>query len=86
MRLVLLRPTFLSATGVVIGSALSAMVAPALSAGFVGLGAINTASYVAIPVLLLLVSMAACYAPARRAAGTSIRCALCGTNRGLHGL
>lgn len=68
MRLVLRRATLLSATGVVIGSVLSAMVAPALSAGLVGLGAINMASYVAIAVLLLLASMAACYVPASRAA------------------
>jgi len=44
------------------------MAAPVLSAGFVGLGSMNVASYVAIPALLLFVNIAACYAPARRAA------------------
>jgi predicted permease len=68
LRLVLRRAAVLSTTGVAIGCALTAMAAPALSAGFVGLGAMNIASYLAIPASLLLVSMAACYAPARRAA------------------
>jgi ABC-type antimicrobial peptide transport system permease subunit len=68
LRLVLRRAAVLSATGVTIGSALTVMAAPALSAGFAGLGAMNVASYFAIPTLLLFVSIAACYAPARRAA------------------
>ncbi len=68
LRLVLRRATVLSVTGVAIGIALTAMAAPALTAGFVGLGAMNMATYLAIAALLLLVSMAACYAPARRAA------------------
>lgn len=67
LRLVLRRAAVLSATGVTIGSALTVMAAPALSAGFAGLGAMNVASYFAIPTLLLFVSIAACYAPARRA-------------------
>ena len=66
--LVLRRAAILSSAGVAIGSALTAMAAPALSAGFVGLDAMNMAGDIAIPVLLLIVSMAACYAPARRAA------------------
>jgi predicted permease len=68
LRLVLQRVAVLSATGVIIGSALTVMAAPALSAGFVGLSAMNVASYFALPALLLFVSMAACYLPARRAA------------------
>jgi putative ABC transport system permease protein len=68
LRLVLRRAAVLSATGVTIGSALTVIAAPALSAGFAGLGAMNVASYFAIPTLLLFVSIAACYAPARRAA------------------
>lgn len=67
LRLVLRRAAVLSATGVTIGSALTVMAAPVLSAGFAGLGAMNVASYFAIPTLLLYVSIAACYAPARRA-------------------
>lgn len=68
LRMVLRQAMVLSGAGVAIGSALTAMAMPALSAGFVGLGAMNVASYVAIPALLLFVSLAACYAPARRAA------------------
>jgi ABC-type lipoprotein release transport system permease subunit len=40
-----------------------------LSAGFIGLGASSTAVYVLVPVGLLMVSAAASYLPARRAAG-----------------
>ncbi|MGO9938500.1 MAG: ADOP family duplicated permease [Terracidiphilus sp.] len=68
LRMVLRRAAVLSVAGVAIGSALTAMAAPALASGFVGIGAMNAASYFVIPALLLLVSLAACYAPARRAA------------------
>lgn len=67
LRLVLRHAMILSVTGVAIGSALTAMAMPVLSAGFVGLGGMNVSIYIAIPASLLLVSAAACYAPARRA-------------------
>jgi macrolide transport system ATP-binding/permease protein len=68
VRLVLRHAMFLSVAGVAVGSTLTAMVMPAISAGFVGLGSMNIAIYIAIPALLLLVSVAACYMPARKAA------------------
>lgn len=68
LRMVLRQAMVLSGTGVAFGSALTAIVMPVLSAGFVGLGATNIASYIAISGSLLFVGLAACYAPARRAA------------------
>jgi putative ABC transport system permease protein len=68
LKLVMRQAAILSASGVAIGTVLMMLAAPALSAGFVGLGMINIGTYLAIPILLLLVSMAACYAPGRRAA------------------
>ena len=68
LRSVLRRAAVLSAAGVLVGSALTVIAAPVLSAEFVGLGSMNVASYIAIQALLLFVNIAACYAPARRAA------------------
>ena len=53
--------------GVLAGGALSFVVARLLTAGLVGLGAPNPITYVVVPVALVLITMAACYIPARRA-------------------
>jgi len=45
------------------------LTAPLLSTGFPGLGVSSPAVYVLVPLLLLMVSAAASYVPARRAAG-----------------
>jgi hypothetical protein len=50
------------------GDVLSAVVAPALTAGLAGLGTMSVAIYTVVPVALLLVSVVACYLPARCAA------------------
>jgi len=48
---------------------LTKLAAPLLSAGFLGLGVSSSGVYVLVPLLLLAVSAAASYVPARRAAG-----------------
>jgi len=53
--------------GVLAGGAISFPVARLLTAGLVGLGAPNPITYVVVPVALVLITMAACYIPARRA-------------------
>jgi ABC-type antimicrobial peptide transport system permease subunit len=53
--------------GVLAGGAISFGVARLLTAGLVGLGAPNPVTYVVVPVALVLITMAACYIPARRA-------------------
>lgn len=63
------RGLMLAAAGIAIGGALTAAAVPLLSAGFVGLGASSSAVYVLVPVALLVVSAAASYLPALRAAG-----------------
>jgi ABC-type antimicrobial peptide transport system permease subunit len=55
--------------GIVIGGALTAVAAPMLSASFVGLGSSPPTAYALVPILLLTISAAASYVPARRAAG-----------------
>ena len=53
--------------GIAIGGAASFAVTRVLEAGFLGLGTINPLTFVLVPVLLVSVTMAACYIPARRA-------------------
>jgi predicted permease len=59
----------LAVAGIAIGAALTAVAVPMLSAGFLGLGASSPAVYALVPLGLLMVSAAASYLPARRAAG-----------------
>jgi predicted permease len=62
------RGLILAAIGIVAGGVLTAAVSPMLMAGFVGLGASSRGIYVLVPLVLLMVSAAASYLPARRAA------------------
>ena len=68
LRLVLGQAMILAAAGITIGTALTVLATPALSAAFGGAGAMSAGTYVAIPAALFVVSVAACYVPARRAA------------------
>ena len=63
------RGLILAGTGIAIGGVLTAAAVPMLSAGFLGLGAPPPFVYVLVPLALLMVSAAASYVPARRAAG-----------------
>jgi predicted permease len=63
------RGLMLAAAGIAIGAVLTKLATPLLSAGFLGLGVSSSGVYVLVPLLLLAVSAAASYVPARRAAG-----------------
>ncbi|MGD0014579.1 MAG: FtsX-like permease family protein, partial [Bryobacteraceae bacterium] len=67
VKMVLRQGVALVLGGVLAGGALSFVVARLLTAGLVGLGAPNPITYVVVPVALVLITMAACYIPARRA-------------------
>ena len=62
------RGLILAGIGIAIGGALAVAVAPMLSAGFLGLGRSSLAVDTLVPLTLLVVSAAASYLPARRAA------------------
>jgi predicted permease len=67
LRMVLRQGFLLSIIGVGIGFAASVAVQRILTIGLVGLGTLNSATLVIVPIVLILVTMAACYLPARRA-------------------
>jgi putative ABC transport system permease protein len=53
--------------GTAIGVAASAALAGLMSSLLFGVSAVDPATFVAIPLLLIVVALAACYVPARRA-------------------
>jgi putative ABC transport system permease protein len=57
----------LSLLGVLVGGAATFVVARLLAAGLAGLGGMSPVTFVVVPLLLIAVTMAACYIPARRA-------------------
>jgi predicted permease len=63
------RGLILSAAGIAIGGVFTVVALPVLSAGFFGLDGTSPEVYVLVPMALLMVSAAASYLPARRAAG-----------------
>jgi predicted permease len=67
LKMVLRQGFGLAVVGIVIGGALSALAGKALATGMVGLGKPNLATFVIVPVTVLLVTMAACWVPAWRA-------------------
>jgi predicted permease len=67
LRMVLRQGLTLAVAGIGIGGAISVAVARALTAGLIGLGHPNAATYVIVPVTLLVVALASCYLPAFRA-------------------
>jgi macrolide transport system ATP-binding/permease protein len=67
LKMVLRQGLTLVLAGVVAGGAISFGVARLMAIGLVGLGAPNPLTYVLVPIALLLITMAACYIPARRA-------------------
>jgi len=68
LNLVLRQGVVLAVVGIVLGGGLSMLVAPTLTAGVFGLMTPNAATYVVVPISLLVVSVAACYLPAKRTA------------------
>ena len=67
VRMVLRQGFMLSMVGIVIGFAVSLAVRGIIAQGFIGLGSLNPAVLAIVPLALLVVTMAACYLPARRA-------------------
>ena len=67
LKMVLRQGFVLVLAGIAAGGALSVVVARMLAIGLAGLGTPNPITYVVVPIALLLITLAACYIPARRA-------------------
>jgi putative ABC transport system permease protein len=67
IRLVLRQGLVLACIGIGIGGAISVFTGKLLAAGMIGLGKPNPATFIIVPISVLLVTMAACWAPAWRA-------------------
>jgi putative ABC transport system permease protein len=67
VKMVLRKGVILVAAGIGVGGVLSFVVARMLTVGLVGLGTPNPITFVVVPIGLLLITMVACYIPARRA-------------------
>ena len=57
----------LSILGIAVGGVATFAVVRVLAAGLAGLGAMSPLTFIGVPILLVLVTLAACYIPARRA-------------------
>jgi putative ABC transport system permease protein len=68
LKLVLGQGGLLAAAGICVGLILAAVTAPMISTLFYGIHAIDPIIFLAVPLILLVVSLAASYIPARRAA------------------
>ena len=67
LEMVLRQGLRLSIAGIVVGGVASVALARLLTAALVGLGTPNPATYVIVPAVLICLTMAASYFPARRA-------------------
>jgi predicted permease len=67
IKMVLRQGFVLACIGIGVGGVLSLIVGKALAAGLIGLGKPNPATFIVVPLAVLLVTMAACWAPAWRA-------------------
>ena len=67
LNMVLRQGLKLALAGILIGGAISVAVSKLLTAGLIGLGHPNSATYVIVPLVLFLVTLASCYLPALRA-------------------
>jgi predicted permease len=71
LKMILGQGGFLAGIGIFVGVILAAMIAPLISTLFYGIHAIDPIVFLAVPLILLLVSFAASYFPARRASKIS---------------
>jgi len=76
LKMVLGQGLKLSTAGICIGGLMSIAVSRALTAGLIGLGHPNSATYIIVPILLFVVTLASCYLPALRASRTDPMVAL----------
>jgi ABC-type antimicrobial peptide transport system permease subunit len=67
LKMVLRQGLVLVMVGIAVGGVVSVVVARMLAIGLAGLGTPNPITYVVVPIALLLITLAACYIPARRA-------------------
>jgi predicted permease len=67
LRMVIRQGLTLSLIGVAIGGIATIGVAKLIMVGLVGLGRLSPVTFIAVPMLLIAVTVAACYIPARRA-------------------
>jgi predicted permease len=67
LKMVIRQGLILALTGVAIGGVATIGVARLIATGLVGLGKLSPATFIAVPALLLAVTLFACYIPARRA-------------------
>jgi len=67
LKMVLRHGFVLSIIGIAIGLAASIALRPVLAAGLIGIGSTNPIVLLIVPLALILVTIAACYLPARRA-------------------
>jgi putative ABC transport system permease protein len=67
IKIVLGQGFVLAAIGIIVGGVLSVFAAKLMAVGFVGLARPNPMTFVVVPLTVLLVTMAACWAPAWRA-------------------
>jgi putative ABC transport system permease protein len=71
LRLILTQGALLAGVGVCVGLTLAAVAAPMIAALLYGIHAIDPIVFLSVPLILLVVSFAASYIPARRAAKVS---------------
>jgi putative ABC transport system permease protein len=76
LKLILSQGGALAGVGIVVGLIMAAITAPMISSLFYGIHAIDPIIFLAVPLILLLVSFAASYFPARRASKISPMTAL----------
>lgn len=76
LKMVLRESLVLSIVGLLIGGLISVAVGRLFASGLAGLGTPNLATFVIVPVAVLIVTMSACYAPARRASAVEPTLAL----------
>jgi predicted permease len=67
LRMILRQGLTLSLFGIAVGGVITVAVKKLLTAALSGLGSLNTITLVVVPIVLVVVTLAACYIPARRA-------------------
>jgi ABC-type antimicrobial peptide transport system permease subunit len=67
LKMVIRQGLTLALTGVGVGSLATIGVAKLIATGLVGLGKLSPTTFIAVPMLLVAVTLVACYIPARRA-------------------
>jgi predicted permease len=67
LRMIIRQGLTLSLLGIAVGGVATIAVARVLAAGLAGLGSMSPVTFIVVPILLVLVTLAACYIPAHRA-------------------